>query len=264
MNKFLQAIWAGIFFFAIHAPGKSQSPNMINANERPVMTASTLTAVPVIDGEVIEDDLWQQVEAVDELVQTQPNFGQPATERTEIRVAYDAQTFYLAVVCYDATPEQLVVSDARRDASLDNTDAFLFILDTYNDGQNGFIFGTNSMGVEYDGQVDNEGQGNINSNRQQGGMVGGFNLNWDASWEVKAKVGDFGWSAEFAIPLRTLRYNSGENQTWGINFRRNIRKTNEVAYWASIPIGMGFDLKRLSLAGKMTGLNLKNPGNLKI
>uniref|UniRef100_UPI0035935737 hypothetical protein n=1 Tax=Pricia sp. TaxID=2268138 RepID=UPI0035935737 len=57
-----------------------------------------------------------------------------------------------------------------------------FILDTYKDGQNGFVFGTNSIGVEYDAQVDNEGQGNTNVNRQQVGTIGGFNLNWDGSW----------------------------------------------------------------------------------
>jgi hypothetical protein len=64
----------------------------------------------------------------------------------------------VSVVCYDSEPAKLVVSDARRDATLDNTDSFLFILDTFHDGQNGFIFGTNPIGIEYDGQVDNEGQ----------------------------------------------------------------------------------------------------------
>lgn len=81
-------------------------------------------------------------------------------------------------------------------------------------------------------------------------------------WEVKAKTGDFGWSAEFAIPFRSLRFIAGNNQSWGINFQRKISKTNETAFWASLPIG--FDMKRLSLAGKIHGLDLKNPGNLKV
>ena len=116
--------------------------------------------------------------------------------------------------------------------------------------------------MEYDAQIDNEGQGNFNQNRQQGGVIGGTNLNWDASWTVKTEIGDYGWSAEFAIPFRSLRFASGDNVTWGINFQRNISKTSETDYWASLPIG--FDMKRLSLAGKMHGLQLKNPGNLKI
>ncbi len=237
----------------------SQGPNTL---VRPSMHAIVIEQAPDIDGEVLNDALWQTIEPITRMIQIKPDQGHPASESTEVRIAYTPGTFYLSVVCHDAEPDKLVVADARRDASLDDTDSFLFILDTYNDGQNGFLFGTNSLGVEYDGQVDNEGQGNFSNNRQQRGVIGGFNLNWDASWTVKAQVGDYGWSAEFAIPLSTLRFTAGENQTWGVNFQRNIRKNNEVAYWAPLPLT--FDIKRLSLAGKLHGLNLKNPGNLKV
>lgn len=240
--------------------GQSNGGNY--ARERPSTSATAIEEVPVIDGNVLTDPIWQSITPITELWQSQPYAGQPASERTEIRIAYDAATFYVSVVAYDANPKGLVVTDARRDASLDNTDCFMFVLDTYNDSQNGFVFGTNSQGVEYDGQVNNEGQGNFNSNRQQGGTIGGFNINWDASWEVKAEIGDYGWSAEFAIPFRTIRFASGKDKTWGINFRRNIRKSNEIAYWAALPIQ--FDLNRVSLAGKLTGLNLQSPGNLKL
>lgn len=246
---------------AISAAFGQTSGTNPNVNERPQAQSIPLSADPVIDGEVINDAVWQQYPAFDGLKQIRPYAGQPASEKTDIRIGYTETTLYVSVVCYDSAPEKLVVSDARRDASLDGTDSFLFIIDTYHDRQNGFVFGTNSLGVEYDGQVDNEGQGNNNNNRQQGGTIGGFNLNWDASWEVKSQVGDYGWSAEFAIPLRTIRFASGENKIWGLNIQRNIRKTNEVAYWAPLPIQ--FDLKRLSLAGELTGLNLKSPGNLK-
>ncbi len=232
----------------------------LNPNTRPVAWAVAFDSPPQIDGNVLGDEIWGAIEPFGGLTQTQPNFGRPASEKTEIRIGYTKETFYLSVVCYDSRPDALVVSDARRDADLDNTDAFLFILDTYKDGQNGFVFGTNSLGVEYDAQVDNEGQGNFNVNRQQGGTIGGFNLNWDAAFEVKTEVGDYGWSAEFAIPVRTLRFQAGKD--WGINFRRNIRKSNEIAYWAPIPLGL--DLKRLSLAGTLTNLDLPSPGNLKL
>ena len=236
--------------------------NMPNVNERPSIQANQLTKDPVIDGEVLQDELWKSLTPADQMWQTKPNSGFPSTEKTEIRIGYTETMFYLSVVCYDKQPQNLVVSDARRDATLDNTDSFLFILDTFHDRQNGFLFGTNPIGIEYDGQVDNEGQGNFSTNRLQSGTIGGFNLNWDASWIVKSKVGDFGWSAEFAIPLRTLRFASGSDQVWGINFQRNIRKTNEIDFWAPLPIQ--FDIKRLSLEGTLTGLNLKSPGNLKL
>ncbi|MEX0273685.1 MAG: DUF5916 domain-containing protein [Flavobacteriaceae bacterium] len=235
-------------------------PFMAQEESFPVAKALSITTIPEMDGDVLNDKVWMGVPAFGDLKQMQPNYGAAASEKTEIRIAYTEDTFFVGVVCHDADPGALVVSDARRDANLDNTDAFIFILDTYNDNQNGFIFGTNPLGVEYDAQVDNEGQGNFNANRQQGGTIGGFNLNWDGSWSVSVKVGDFGWSAEFAIPLRTLRFQSGKD--WGINFRRNIRKSNEILYWSLMPLGL--NLNRLSLAGTLTGLDLKSPGNLKL
>ncbi|MFM8348730.1 MAG: DUF5916 domain-containing protein [Bacteroidota bacterium] len=248
--------------FSLSLNGWAQTViNMPDVNTRPVMQAVPITKEPVIDGEVKTDPLWQSLTPIDRMVQSKPNSGYPATEKTEVWIAYTASTFYLGVICYDASPDKLVVSDARRDATLDNTDSFLFILDTFHDRQNGFLFGTNPIGIEYDGQVDNEGQGNFSNNRLQSGTIGGFNLNWDASFTVKSKVTDYGWSAEFAIPLRTLRFASGKDQVWGINFQRNIRKTNEIDFWAPLPIQ--FDIKRLSLEGTLAGLNLQNPGNLK-
>ena len=260
-NRHLLA--AVIIFMPFFGYGQdTKNVTMPNTEERPTAKVVKTENVPEFDGEVIKDPVWQAIATIGELTQTQPNSGHLASEKTEIRMTYDAATLFVSVVCYDSRPNQLVVSDARRDANLENTDAFIFIIDTYHDQQNGFVFGTNSIGVEYDAQVDNEGQGNFNANRQQGGMIGGFNLNWDGSWEVKTQVGDYGWSAEFSIPFKTIRFNSGDDLIWGANFRRNIRKTNEIAYWAPMPIE--FDLKRLSLAGSLTGLNLRSPGNLKV
>ena len=260
--KFASGVLLSIMITWFFVPNKGLCFVNGDSTATPHMQAILVTDPPVIDGEVVQETFWNNISYTDGFTQTRPTPGKEASERTEIRIAYDNETFYVAVICHDSAPEDLVVSDARRDASLDNTDAFLMILDTYRDGQNGFVFGTSPLGVEYDAQVDNEGEGNFNLNRQQGGIIGGFNLNWDASWEVKTQVGEFGWSAEFAIPFRTIRYRSGEGQEWGINFRRNIRKNNEIDYWAPIPIN--FDLNRLSLAGSLTGLDLKSPGNLKV
>jgi hypothetical protein len=232
------------------------------ASERPTFSPTFLNEAPIIDGNITQESLWQAIAPIENLVQIRPNFGEKASEKTEIRIAYTQSVFYVSVMCYESNPKGIVVSDSRRDSDLADEDSFLFIVDTYNDMQNGFLFGTNADGMEYDAQIDNEGKGNFNAKRQQGGVIGGTNLNWDASWEVKTEIGDYGWSAEFAIPFRSLRFTSGDNETWGINFRRNISKSNEIAYWSPMPIG--FDIKRLSLAGKLTGLKLSSPGNLKI
>ena len=97
---------------------------------------------------------------------------------------------------------------------------------------------------------------------QSGGSGSGFNINWDAAWTVRAKIGEHGWSAEFAIPFRTLRYPAGAAQTWGVNFQRNIRRRNERAYWAPIP--RQFNLYRLSLAGSIGGVQTPALRNLRI
>lgn len=248
--------------FMIHSFGVSQETPTQNNFKRPYYEATFLEEDPMVDGEIRQEALWESVPLTQDLIQLKPSFGAPVSEKTEIRVAYSKSTFYVAVVCYDTEPEKLVVSDSRRDADLNDEDSFLFIIDTYNDQQNGFLFGTNAQGMEYDAQIDNEGKGNFNANRQQGGVIGGTNINWDATWTVKTQMGDYGWSAEFAIPFRSLRFAAGEGKTWGLNFRRNISKNTETAYWTSLPLG--FDMKRLALAGKLTGLNLKNPGNLKL
>lgn len=241
----------------------SQEANSgVNTSNRPSYSATKLEIGPSFDGNVLDDPVWNAIPAVEEMVQIRPDFGQPVSERTVVRIAYTPQTFYVSVICYDRDAGGIVVSDSRRDADLNDEDSFLFIIDTYNDQQNGFLFGTNAQGMEYDAQIDNEGKGNFNANRQQGGVIGGTNLNWDASWGVRTEIGDYGWSAEFGIPFRSLRFASGENKTWGLNFRRNISKNTETAYWTSLPLG--FDMKRLSLAGKLTGLSLVSPGNLKL
>lgn len=210
---------------------------------------------PALDGNVLDDPAWQAAPVITGFVQEQPEEGQPVSERTEVRIVYTADTLYVGVVCFDRTPEAIIVSDSRRDASLDDTDSFQMIFDTYRDFQNGFVFGTNPAGIEYDGQVTNEGQGGGGlgfGQRQQSGSGGGFNLNWDAAWEVRTLIDERGWHAEFAIPFRTLRFPPGENQIWGVNFQRNIRRRNERAYWSPIP--RQYNLYRLALAGTLAGL----------
>jgi len=263
MTSLKAFLLAGLFSISCQLLVKAQNlPQYPKQDDRPSFTAPMVPKDPIIDGNVLNDVVWQALTPIDKLIQIKPQFGAPASEKTEIRVTYSKNMFYVGVICYDSDPASIVISDSRRDADLSDDDSFLFIIDTYNDQQNGFLFGTNANGMEYDAQIDNEGQGNFSANRQQGGVIGGTNVNWDASWTVKTDIGDYGWSAEFAIPLRSLRFAAGNNQSWGINFQRNISKTSETAYWASLPIG--FDMKRLSLAGKLDGLLLKNPGNLKI
>ena len=222
-------------------------------------------ALPALDGDILGDPAWTAIDPATGFTQITPNEGEPASERTEVRIQYTAQTLYVGVVCYDREPTQIIVADSRRDADPQEADSFSLILDTYRDRQNGFVFGTNSAGVEYDAQVTNEGQNSgrfSQGPRNQSGSGGGLNVNWDGAWTVHTETGAYGWSAEFAIPLRTLRFATGENQAWGVNFERRIRRRNETAYWAPLP--RQYTLARVSLAGTLEGLDMQAPRNLQI
>ncbi len=215
--------------------------------DRPTMKAFKIAATPTLDGDVSGDAAWADMEPATGFVQTAPDNAQPASEKTEVFVGYDAETLYIGVVCHDQDPSGIVISDSRRDASLAETDSFQLVLDTYSDLQSGFLFGTNPAGIEYDGQVTRDGEVVF-------GSTGGFNLNWDGAWKVAARVGEEGWSAEFAIPFQTLRFPKGSPQTWGINFQRNIRDRKEFSFWA--PMSRQFDLDRVSLAGRLEGVEV--------
>jgi len=209
------------------------------------MQASVLQTVPQIDGRVLDDPAWDGVIPASGFWQVQPDEGQAATQKTEVFIGFLDDALYIGMVAYDDKPDAIIVTDSRRDSGLDETDSFRVIIDGLLDRQNGYIFGTNPAGLEYDAQVVKEGVT---------GAFGasGFNLNWDASWSVQARISDIGWSAEMRIPFKSLRYGKGDEQVWGINFQRNIRRNNEVAYWASL--SRQRDLNRVSEAGTVEGI----------
>ncbi len=222
----------------------------------PVTQAYPLPTNPVLDGDVLGDDAWRGARPASGFWQIKPFEGQPASQRTEVYVGFTEHALYIGAVLYDDDPSSIIVSDSRRDADLRETDAFLVIMDTYLDRQNGFVFGTNPAGIEYDGQVTREGGGRFAS----GG--GGFNRNWDTNWSVATRVGDYGWSVEMRIPFRSLRYKGWNAQIWGINFQRNIRRNNEVAFWSPLP--RQYNLYRASQAGTLEGIHLPVQRNLQL
>ena len=219
---------------------------------RPSLSASKLDTAPVIDGLVTEDSAWTGTIPTTGFWQVQPNDGQPATQRTEVYVGFTDDALYIGVLAFDDDPDGIIVTDSRRDSSLNDTDAFLFVIDGLLDRQNGYVFGTNAAGIEYDGQVVNEGAGD-----DFGSGGGAFNLNWDGTWTVSSKITDVGWSAEFRIPFHTLRYGRGDVQDWGINFQRNIRRNNEITYWA--PLDRNRNLYRVSEADEGARVEFARP-----
>ena len=195
-----------------------------------------------LDG-VLDEEVWTRAGASSGFVQSEPREGQPATEQTEVYLAYDAENLYIAAFMHDGAPDREVVNDIRKDFREEDQDDFEVILDTFRDRRNGYIFITNPAGGRVDRQIANEGR-EINSS-------------WDAIWDVRTQRRADGWTAEMRIPFRTLRFEPGE-VAWGINFSRRIRYKNETTFWAPVP--RAFSLMRLSLAGDAVGLEMPSAG----
>ena len=224
----------------------ASSPLPLNVpGPRLIATATKVSEPPAIDG-LLNEDMWHGASTLGGFVQAEPLEGLPGSESTEVRLLYDNEAIYIGVTLHDRDPSLIVTTETRRDANLEEMDSFQLIFDTFHDRQNGFVFGTNVAGVQYDAQV-----------RDQGDQES----NWDGSWDVRTSMSPTGWSAEFRIPLRTLRYGPAP-QTWGVNFLRTIQRTRERTYWS--PLERVYDLGRLSSAGELRGLELETPRNFKI
>ena len=236
--------------------GESDDTNSIPIG---VAVATGVSDPPVIDGR-LDDPAWGQVAPMTGFIQREPSDGQPASERTEVRVVFDDEALYVGVWAFDSRPTEIVPGERIRDYQVGESDNVILIFDTYKDEQNGFVFGTTPAGIEYDGQVANEGQGGGRfggggggggQRRFQSGAGGGFNKNWDGSWTVATSLDGEGWYAEFRIPFNTLRYGT-DSPAWGFNVARRIRRLNEESFWSPVP--REFNLYRLNYAGDLEGL----------
>ncbi len=202
-----------------------------------------------LDGKLTEA-FWELADVIDDLRQQEPDEGAPATEATEVRIAIDGTNLYVAVMAFDREPDRVVSRILRRDLVMEDhhgrlqfagDDAVAILFDTFHDSRNAFIFATNPNGAEFDALITDEGNE--------------INVDWRAVWEVAANRNNQGWSAEIAIPLRTLRYPAGgAGEPWGFNVYRTIRRKNEMVLWQSWSRdNEGF--LRVSRAGHLAGVD---------
>ena len=199
------------------------------------LSASRIPVPLLIDG-IIDSIIHHLPDSASQFIQMEPNIGKPSTNRTIAYVMYDAGSVYCAVFCFQ-DPSSIVSKIVTRDNLSDDDDAITLILDTYDDQRTGFGFAVNPLGTLTDFRIGDDGRN--------------LDLNWDEVWQAATKVYDWGWYAEFAIPLASLSYNR-KITTWGFNIRRMIRYNFEVAYWS----GQMSQDYRLSQGGKLNGVEL--------
>jgi hypothetical protein len=197
--------------------------------------------VPKIDG-ILNDKVWKTAPYIDEFYQREPNNGAPVSKPTKVYVCYDEKTLYFGFQCYD-DPDKITAKELLRDISLAEDDRVQVILDTYLDGRNGFWFQIGPLGSIGDALVSDNGAG--------------FNKQWDGIWEGKAKITDYGWEAEMAIPFKTLNFRPDKN-IWGLKLIRHIRRNLESSYWPEA--NLNTYRFQVSDAGHMKGMNGMSQG----
>jgi hypothetical protein len=223
------AVWFAVL--ALFAACRAAS-----AEELKSLRAKAVAEPIVLDGS-LGDPAWQGVPAATGFTQREPAAGSPATEATEVKVAYTPSALYIGIRALESAPRKVVARAMQRDSDVTADDSVSIILDTFDDHRNAYLFATNANGVRTDALISDEGDD--------------VNADWNGVWQVKARRTEEGWTAEMEIPFSTLRF-APEKDAWGMNVRRLVPRKGEESYWAAVPLEA--DINRVSLAGRLTGL----------
>jgi hypothetical protein len=194
-----------------------------------------------VDG-ILDEPEWAQASPIGEILQREPRPGEKATEKSEVKILFDNANLYIGVMCFDSEPERIVGTQMARDADLSADDRIEILIDSFHDRRNAFYFSTNPLGALVDGLLIENGT---------------LNRDWNAIWVVRTRRSDRGWSAEFAIPFKSVGFKKGAS-VWGFNFSRTIKRKIEEDRWASPRLDVKFF--QVSEAGEITGLTDINQG----
>jgi len=231
-------------------PGSNQ-PDQTASSPGSSIRAIRTTEPILIDG-ILDEAIWREIDPVTGFRQRWPVDGATATERTEVRVAYDDGTIYFGMIMFDSEPDRIMRSILHREGRIDKDDSFIIALDTYHDRRSAYIFELNPLGTQGDAHFTNEE------------LVFPDDWMWEGVYESDARITDRGWELEVAIPLTTIRFDPANVETMGIAFYRSIRRKNEEVTWPHIPLAytgkMQGGMDQASQFGTLTGLEGLRPG----
>src|SRR5688500_16862914 len=218
-------------------PTATAAPRQQSISHEPAAKSAAVTSTTetiTIDG-VLDEPVWRTARTIGDLTQRQPDEGRSPTQRTDVTLLYDRDSLYVGAVAYDSAPQRVTGTQMARDGSLASDDRVEILLDTFRDQRSAVYFATNPSGALVDGLVAN----------------GQSNADWDAIWDVRTRRTDRGWTAEFAIPFKSLSFPSGR-PVWGFNIARHIYRKLEEDRWSGARLDT--QLYQLSEAGEITNL----------
>ena len=229
----------------IDGPPAPVPPEVVtrDADGRATMLAFRLSGGLDLDGS-LREAVYEQIRPVSGFVQQFPDEGAPATERTEVWVFYDEENVYVAARCWDSAPEdQWIANEMQRDSfQMIQNDRIVVASDTFYDRRNGMAFLVNPIGGFIDVEITDEGSPNID---------------WNPVWDQRTGRFEGGWTVEMQVPFKSLRFQQGQSQLWGIQFERQVRRKNEVSHLTPVPIAVvGAGITRLSAAATLAGLEV--------
>ena len=205
------------------------SPLVAVAQDRPSLAASPAGDITV-DG-VLDEPAWGTATAATDFRQFEPSEGQPASQRTEVRVLYGPGHLFVGATLFDDSPAQIEPTLGRRD-EFNRADWFIVSIDSYLDRRNAYAFGVNAAGVQFDAaQGDAAGGGGGPGGGGGGPTPSGMDPSWNAIWISDVGRTGEGWVVEIAIPYSMLRFRRGAEQTWGVQFSRHLPRAGEVSEW---------------------------------
>ncbi len=178
-----------------------------------------------VDG-ALDENIWQESEMATDFWMSFPVDDRKAERRSEVRLTYDDNFLYVGIKCYSNS--DYVIQTLKRDLDFWSGDGFAIVLDPVNQQTNGFVFGINPAGVQMETLITG-----YTGNR--GGPPRGMNQNWDHKWYGEVQSLEDGWTAEMAIPFKTLRYEE-DRTTWGVNFIRSDMVDNSYHTWSKVPL----------------------------
>ena len=229
---------------------------------RPTVRPPDVAQPPAIDGR-LDDEVWAEAAHITEFVQISPLDGAPGTERTEVFIAYDSANIYLGFHAHYENPDMMRANRSDRDRT-PGDDAFVIYIDPFLDQQRAYVFSVNAYGVQGDAILSaRSGGGGFGGGGGDGGPRGFFgpprgDRTWDTLFESGGRVVQDGFTAEMAIPFKSLRYpRRGGNapHRWGFQIARRIRGKNETVVWSPVHRDVAGFLPQMGVLDGMTGLS---------